>query len=121
MPPAESPTQKNSAALPPTTPGQGPRDHQNLTPSKRRLMRRWTPQKGVTWTQRGTTVTPKAGLPTNPIQFAFVIFDFLGGQVNDPLEDVFCPVLGKTHLGAKHVFDLWALKVFYCLDKKSTP
>ena len=83
MPPAESPTQKNSAALPPTTLGQGPRDHQNPTPSKRRLMSRWTPQKGVTWTQRGTTVTPKAGLPTNAslicLLFEKQIFDLPGG------------------------------------------
>ena len=32
-----------------------------------------------------------------------------------------CPVLGKTYLGAKRDFEIWAFKVFFSLDTKSTP
>ena len=32
-----------------------------------------------------------------------------------------CPVLGKTYLGTKHDFEIWAFKVFFSLNKKNTP
>ena len=32
-----------------------------------------------------------------------------------------CPVLAISYLGAKHDFEIWAFKVFFSLDKKSTP
>ena len=35
-------------------------------------------------------------------------------------EQYFCTVLGKSHLGAKRDFEIWAFKVF-SLDKKNTP
>ena len=36
-------------------------------------------------------------------------------------KDNFCSVLGKSHLGAKRDFEIWAFKVFFSLDTKSTP
>ena len=35
--------------------------------------------------------------------------------------DQYCSVLAISDLGAKHDFEIWAIKVFFSLDKKNTP
>ena len=32
-----------------------------------------------------------------------------------------CPILAISYIGAEHDFEIWAFKVFFSLDKKSTP
>ena len=34
------------------------------------------------------------------------------------LDGELCPVLGKTYLGAKHDFEIWAFKVFFFGQEK---
>ena len=62
--------------------------------------------------------TPLNGLRHRWWSFQLEIIAFDGNKMKFSQG---CPVLDKSHLCAKRDFEIWAFKVLFSLDTKSTP